>query len=443
MPLVQPEPEPLLVVGETDFRGHHRPWGLYRDDRLRHLYLIGRTGVGKSTLLANLIRQDLANGEGLALIDPHGELVDEVLPFVPKERTNDVLLFAPEDKEFPVSFNPFRTGRGMHADPSLLASQLVSVFRAQWSSSWGPRLEHLLRSAIMAVAPDPRATFLFLYRFLTDEALRERIAPGIADPVVRHFWTREFPGYSSSFRTEALSPVLNKLGAFVENPVTRNILAQERSRIDFRELLDRRRILLAKLPVGAIGEDASRLLGGLLVTCIQLAAMERGRRRPEFWVYIDELQRFVNDSLSILLSEARKFGVGVCLANQFTAQLPPPTLDAIRGNVGTMLAFRVGAEDAKALESEFSPEFAASDLERLAKYHLAARVLARGESLHAFSARTRPPPPVPEDAELRVERIVRQSRARYAAPRADVERWVERALGSADDGEQSSDAGGD
>jgi len=424
-----PSAEPLLVIGETDFRGQHRPWGLYRDDRLRHLYIVGRTGVGKSTLLSNMIRQDLANGEGLALIDPHGELVDAILPFVPKERTNDVLLFAPEDREFPVSFNVFRSGRGVHADTALLASQLVSTFRAQWSSSWGPRLENLLRFGLLSVAPDPRATLLFLYKFFTDEALRERVAMDIKDPVVKHFWVTEFPSYSKSLQAEALGPVLNKLGAFVSNPIIRNIVAQERSRIDFREFLDRKKILLAKLPVGAIGEDASSLLGSLLVTSLQLAAMERRRRRPEFWLYVDELQHFTNDSLGTLLSESRKFGLGLVLAHQYLAQLPEPILDAVRGNVGTMLCFRVGAEDAEALESEVAPELAASDLERLAKYHLAARVLVKGESPPAFTARTLELPPAPEDAALRVERIVRQSRGRYALPRLEVERQIERAFG--------------
>src|SRR6185436_357037 len=223
----------------------------------------------------------------------------------------------------------------------------------------------------------------------------------VKDPVVRHFWTKEFKSYSKNLQSEAMSPVLNKLGAFVSNTTIRNIVAQERSRIDFREFLDRKKILLAKLPVGAIGEDAARLLGGLLVTSLQLAAMERRRRRPEFWLYVDELQHFANDSLSTLLSESRKFGVGVVLANQYLAQMPEPTLDAVRGNVGTMLAFRVGAEDAEALENEFAPEFEASDLERLSKYHLAARVLVKGESPHAFSARTIPPPSPPKDAALR------------------------------------------
>jgi hypothetical protein len=423
-----PQPDPVLVIGETDFRGQHHPWGVYRPDRLRHAWMIGKTGSGKSTLIANLVRQDLARGEGLALIDPHGDLVDSVLPFVPKERTNQVLLFAPQDREFPVSFNVFRSGRSAHADTALLASQLVAVFRKQWADSWGPRLEHVLRNAILAVAPDPRATLLFLYRFLTDEVLRERVVARITDPVVKHFWTKEFPAYPRALQGEALSPVLNKLGAFVANPIVRNVVAQERSRVDFQELLDQRGILLAKLPVGAIGEDAAHLLGGLLVTGLQLAAMERRRGTPEFWLYIDEFQHFTNDSLATLLSESRKFGLGLVLAHQYLGQLPDSVLDAVLGNVGTMLAFRVGAEDAEALEGEFGPDLAAADLERLAQYHLVARLLANGESLPPFTARTLPPPPQPPDALMHVERILRQSRDRHATPRPVVEQAILRSL---------------
>ena len=423
-----PAADPLLVVGETDYRAQHRPWGLHRDDRLRHLWMIGKTGSGKSTLIANLIRQDLARGEGLALIDPHGELVDAVLPFVPKERTNNVILFSPEDREYPISLNVFRAGRSPHADPSLLAAQLISVFRKQWSEFWGPRLEHVLRNAILAIAHDSRATLLFLYRFLTDEALRERVVAEVKDPVVKHFWTKEFALYGRALQGEAMSPVLNKLGAFVANPVVRNIVAQERSRVDFRELLDGRGILLAKLPVGTIGEDAAHLLGGLLVTGLELAAMERRRRAPEFWLYIDEFQHYASGSLATLLSESRKFGLGLVLAHQYLGQLTEPIKDAVIGNVGTMLAFRLGADDAAALEGEFGPELAALDLERLGQYRLVARVLARGASLTPFTARTLSPMPLPEDAEAVRARILAQSRGRHALPRTLVERAILKTL---------------
>ena len=420
--------EPLLVLGETDFRNDHRRFGLYDTDRLRHVWMIGKTGSGKSTLVANMARQDLARGGGLAVIDPHGDLVDELVPFVPKERTNQVLLFAPDDRAWPVAFNVFRAGRKPHPDSALLAAQLVSVFRKFWADSWGPRLEHVLRNAILAVAPDPRATLLFLYRFLTDDALRDRVVAGVADPVVRQFWTKEFPSYSKALQGEALSPALNKLGAFVANPIVRNVVAQERSRVDLKQLMQDRGILFAKLPTGTIGEDASHLLGGLLLTALQLSAMERPRGGPPFIAYVDEFQHFVTDSLATLLSESRTFGRGLVLAHQYVAQLTDPVRDAILGNVGTAIAFRVGAADAALLEGEFGPELVAQDLQHLEPYHFAVRLLVRGAQLRPCTARTLMPPRPPKDAAAVAERVVRQSRARHATRRAEVERAIVKSL---------------
>lgn len=417
----------FIVLGETDFRAQHRPFGLGQDDRLRHLWIIGKTGSGKSTLIAEMARQDLVAGNGLAVIDPHGDLIETLLPYVPRERTNDVLLFAPEDREWPVAFNVFRSGRKPHPDPALLASQLISIFRKFWADSWGPRLEHVLRNAVLAIAPDPRATMLFLYRFLTDEPLREKVVATIADPVVRHFWTKEFPSYPKALQGEALAPALNKLGAFVANPIVRNIVAQERSRVDLRNVIDDRGILFAKLPTGAIGEDASHLMGGLLLTALQLAAMEREDPHPAFTVYIDEFQHFVTDSLATLLSESRKFGLGLVLAHQYVAQLTDAIRDAVLGNVGTAVCFRLGAADATLLEGEFAPEFSADDLQHLAPYHFAVRLLARGASLRPFSARALPPSPPPSAGGL-AKRVRGQSRARHATKRTDVERQIAAAL---------------
>ena len=371
--------------------------------------MVGKTGAGKSTLIANLVIQDLEAGTGFALIDPHGDLVETVLPFVPRERTNQVLLFSPEDREYPVSFNVFRRGRHPHPDPALLASQLVSVFRKFWADSWGPRLEHVLRNAILAVTPDPRATLLFLYRFLTDEGLREKVVADLQDPVVRQFWTKEFPSYPKSLQGEALSPALNKLGAFVANPIVRNIVSQERSRVDLIDLMAQRGILLAKLPTGTIGEDASHLLGGLLLTAIQLAAMERPRGGPRFHVYVDEFQHFVTDSLATMLSESRKFGLGLVLAHQYVAQLSETIRDAVLGNVG-------------------SAEFTAHDLQNLERYHMAVKLLARGAALRPFSARTLAPPAPPGDAGIFLDRLKAQSRTRYCVPRAQVEDAIARQL---------------
>ena len=420
----------LLLIGETTFRRQYRRFGLLLEDRLRHLYLLGKTGSGKSTLLANLIAQDLRNGVGLALLDPHGDLVQAVLPHVPASRTNDVLLFSPEDREYPIAFNVFRQGRQAHPNLPLLAGQLVSVFKRQWADSWGPRLEHVLRNAILAVAPDPRATLVFLYRFLTDERLRTTVVPNVVDPVVRQFWTREFPAYTKTLQSEALAPVLNKLGSFVSNPTVRAIVGGERSRVDLIDLMDRGGILLANLCTGRIGESASHLLGGMLLSALQLAAMERQRGGAVFVTYVDEFQNFVTDSLATLLSESRKFGLGLVLTHQYLGQLPITLRDAVLGNVGSFVIFRLGAQDAAVLEPEFSPPFTAFDLQQLERYHVVVKLLARGETLPPFSARTLPEPASPPDAALRIDAIRAQSRARFASRREQVEAAIERAFGS-------------
>lgn len=420
----------LLILGETTFRRQHQRFGLLPIDRLRHLWVIGKTGSGKSTLLANLICQDLQRGEGLALLDPHGDLVDAVLPFIPQHRIKDVLWFAPADRSYPVSFNVFRQGRRPHADTALLTSQLVSVFKKYWADSWGPRLEHILRNAILAVAPDPRATLLFLYRFLTDEKLRAKVTENLPDPVVRQFWRKEFPGYGRNLQSEAVAPALNKLGAFVAHPVVRNIIGQERSRVDLIELMTSRGILLANLATGHIGEDASHLLGGLLLTAMQLSAMERPRGGAPLYVYVDEFQHFVTDSLATMLSESRKFGLGLILAHQYLAQLTDSVRDAVLGNVGSMMIFRIGATDAALLEPEFMPPFTASDLMALPRYHAAVKVLARGEALAPFSARTLPALPSPRDAAESTSRIRISSRRRFCRPSIEVEAAIANVMGT-------------
>ena len=432
-PVFSAGPEPLLILGQTTFRDRYRRFGLLEGDRLRHLWLLGKTGSGKSTLLANLLAQDLARGTGTALLDPHGDLVEAVLPLVPPSRTNQVLLFAPADREYPVSFNVFRQGRHPHPDTALFASQLVSVFRRYWADSWGPRLEHILRNAILAVAEHPRATLLLLYRFLTDEALREGHTARLRDHVVREFWTREFTSYGKSLQAEALAPVLNKLGAFVASPIVRNIVGQERSRLDLIDLMQRQGVLLANLATGRIGEDASHLLGGMLLTALQLAAMERPRGGPPFMVYVDEFQHFVTDSLASMLAESRKFGLGLTLAHQYLAQLTDPIRDAVLGNVGSMMIFRLGAHDALLLEPEFAPPFTAYDLQNLPSYHTVVKLLARETQLTPFSARTLPTTSAPGDAAQIMARITQQSRHQFARPRAEVEDAIARALGAPKD----------
>lgn len=293
-----------------------------------------------------------------------------------------------------------------------------------WASSWGPRLEHVLRNAILAVAHDPRATLLFLYRFLTEPELRSKVIEKITDPVVRQFWTKEFPSYGKNLQSEALAPALNKLGAVVSSPIVRNIFGQERSRLDLIDLMNTNGILLANLATGRIGEDNSHLLGGILLTAVQLAAMERGRSSPPLMVYIDEFQNFVTDSIATMLSEARKFGLGLTLAHQYLDQLPETIRRAVLGNVGTMLVFRVGATDAQTLEPEFAPPFTAYDLQTLPRYQAAVKLTARGEQLAPFSARTLPALRMPQEAAGLVTKIRDKSRRRFCQPRMKVEATI-------------------
>ncbi len=415
---------PLLTLAETDWRGIHKRFGILQEDRLRHVWIIGKTGSGKSTLLLRLIAQDLAAGRGVGVLDPHGDLALATLRLVPKARTNDVCWFDPADDESAVAFNVLRQS-GPQLDTNLVASGLVSVFKKNWADMWGPRLEHVLRSAILAVAPDPRATLLFLYRFLTDEQLRSKMAPRIADPIVRQFWTVEFPNYRTALQAESLSPVLNKLGAFVSNVHVRRIVSQEKSKLDIGALIESRGVLIGNLSVGRVGEDASRLLGSLLLSSVQLAAMRRVSGDPPFFLYVDEFQHFVTESLSTMLSEARKFGIGLTLSHQYLAQLPPGLLDAVRGNVGSLIAMRLGAEDAHLLQREVDPPFQATDLTSLPSGRAVVKLLVNGHAVVPFSARQLPPVSVTRDP-ARLAAIVDQSRRRFGTPTTVVDQFVER-----------------
>jgi hypothetical protein len=417
-------PERLLILGETTWRRQYQRFGLYEADRLRHLYLLGKTGTGKSTLLGSLIAQDLVAGRGLAVLDPHGPLVSEALSRLGASHPNRTLLFRPADKEFPVSFNVFRARQELSTDVPLLASNLIAVFKKQWSAFWGPRLEHVLRNAILAVADDQRATLLFLYRFLTNETLRAKVVEKTTDPIVREFWTKEWPGYGPRLQAEAVAPVLNKLGSFLSSATVRNIVGQERSRVDLRQLMDCGGVLLADLAVGELGEDASHLLGGLLLSSLHLSALGRPPGSRPFFIYADEFQHFVTDSLASMLSESRKFGLGLVLAHQYLGQLPEGLRQAVLGNTGSLVLFRLGAEDAQLLEGEVEPQFTALDLREMAAYHFAARLLARGAQLPAFSARTIPVPPAEPGAHETAQRIIAQSRQRFAARREDVEPFI-------------------
>jgi len=328
-----------------------------REERERHLYIVGKSGSGKSTFLYNLAMGDIVAGEGVAVIDPHGDLALDILDAIPRSRINDVCYLDVTDTERPVGFNPAtRVPPERHA---LAAAGIVSAFKHLWSDSWGPRLEHFLFHGIAALISRKNATLIDLPRIYTDDTFRERVLRKVTDPETLRFWRGEFPGYTKSFRSEAAAPILNKAGQFAASPQLRLILGQFAPRLDLKFTMDNRRILIANLAKGAIGEQASNLLGSLLVSHLQLVAMERGglppHRRVPFFVHVDEFQTFSSDAFASLLSEARKFATHFSLANQYTDQLPPAVRSAVIGNAGTLVVFRVGSRDAELLAPEFRP----------------------------------------------------------------------------------------
>lgn len=379
---------PEVLLGETDFRGTSQPFGLLGEDRLRHLWVLGKTGVGKSTLLANLMRADLAAGRGLAVFDPHGPLIDEALQHIPRRRLHQVLHLDPSDEACPVAFNPLRAGRRPVPDRALAASELLSVFRTQWSDSWGPRLEHVLRHALLAVLEHPEPTLERIYTLLVDADARASMLRHVRDPSVLRFWNGEFEAYGPRLQAEATAPVLNKLGAFLGNPRIAALVGRVKSRVALGPLMDEQAIVLADLRVGQIGEDASRLLGALLLSSLQLAAQRRRPGAPRFIVYVDEFQRFAAPSIATTLSESRKYGLGLVLAHQYLVQLSEPLQHAVLGNVGSIAAFRLGALDAERIATELGPPIETYELQQLPRYRFATRLIARGAELRPFVARS-------------------------------------------------------
>jgi len=418
-------------LGETTFREQRRAFGIRPKDRRHHVYIIGKTGTGKSTLIKNMVIQDLRLNHGVALIDPHGDLVEDILNFIPKTRTNEVVYFNPADTEHPVAINILEA-KG-DEEKQLVASSLISVFRHLWKEFWGPRLEHILYNCVLALMDTPGQTLLGVYRMLVDDEFRKLIVGNIKDPIVKMFWVEDYESYDTRFRKEIISPVQNKVGQLLTSPQMRNIVGQAKSSVDFGFVMDQKRILLANLSKGKVGEDKSNLLGSAIVTKMYLSALERQNlpeeHRKDFYLYIDEFQNFSTDIFPSILSEARKYRLNLNLAHQYLYQLPEGIKHAVFGNVGTVISFRVGSYDAKELAEEMKPVFTSEDLENLDNHHIALRLLIDGKMSHAFSAVTFPPlKPTGREAER--DTVLRISRERYATPRDIVEEklknWFEK-----------------
>jgi hypothetical protein len=414
--------EAVSPIGNTNFRGRNTMFGMPRSDRGRHLYIIGQTGVGKSGLLELLTISDIFSPYGFALIDPHGDYAINVLKRIPADRANDVIYFNPADTDFPIAFNPMEV-----TDTRLkthTVSELIGVLKRMFES-WGPRLEYILRYSLLALLDYPNATMLDITRILTDKRFRQEVLQYVEDPVVRNFWTIEFASWNDKFAAEAVAPVLNKVGAFTANPLVRNIIGQPKSSFNIRQIMDERKILIVNLTRGLVGEDNASILGALLVTKIQLAAMSRAdipaEQRSPFYLYVDEFQNFATDSFATILSEARKYGLNLTVANQYIAQMPIEVKDAVFGNVGSIVSFRMSADDARSMERYFEPQFTQHDLVHMHNRHFVISMTIEGEKVPGFSAISLNLPPDGDDYSAH---IIDRSRASYGVSRDFVDRYV-------------------
>ncbi len=416
--------ENISAFGMTNFRGINHQFGMLRSDRSRHVYIIGQTGAGKSGTLELFALSDIFHGHGYAIIDPHGDFAVNNLRFIPGSRLEDVVYFNPADTSHPLGFNPLEV-----FDPSQktnISSEVIGVLKRMFGESWGPRLEYILRYTILALLDRPSTTMLDITRMLTDKKFRKETLEYCTDTVVLQFWNVEFASWNDKFQAEAIAPVLNKVGAFTANPTIRNIIGQPKSTFNIRQIMDEGKILIVNLSKGLIGEDNASILGSFLVTKIQLAAMSRSDianiedRRP-FYLYVDEFQNFATDSFATILSEARKYGLNLTVANQYISQMSDTVRDAVFGNVGTMISFRVSADDAPILSKQFEPNFESLDLLQMHNRNFVINMVIGGEKTPAFSARTLNLPPPQTD---NITHIIERTRELYSRDREDVERSI-------------------
>lgn len=423
-------PLDYITIGEREGWGQVLPFGISEKDQRQHVYIIGKTGSGKTTLLKNMIIQHIALGHGVGLIDPHGDLAEEILDHIPPKRSGHIVYFNPGDLDFPIGFNVLA-----NVSPDnrhLVASGVVSAFKGIWRDSWGPRLEYILYNAVAALLDCRNATLLGVSRMLTDDAYREKVIRQIKDPFVKAFWAEEYAGYDDRFRREAIAPIQNKLGQFLMSPVIRNILGQVRNKVSIPFVMDNSRLFIANLSKGHLGHEKANLLGSLLVTQFQLAAMARSNipesERRDFYLFIDEFQNFSTDAFASILAEARKYRLCLILSHQYIDQLSLPVRQAVFGNVGTIISFRIGYADAEIMEKEFGKTFPPTALADLGRFETAVKLLEHGTNREPFRAKTYP---------SRGERtgrkctLISQSRMRHATRRSKIDeklnRWMARA----------------
>lgn len=418
------EGEKITYFGETDFRNRKTKFGIKNKDRSRHVYIIGKTGMGKSTVLENMAAQDIINGEGMCFLDPHGSAIDVLIDYIPPHRVKDVVYFAPFDTDFPMSFNVLEA-----VEPDrrhLIVAGLMASFKKIWPDAFSARMEYILSNTLLALLEYPGATLLGVNRMLAEKDYRNDVIKHITDASVRAFWVDEYNKWDPRYAKEAGAAIQNKIGQFTSNPLIRNIVGQQKSSLDFRQIMDNKKILLVNLSKGLIGESNGNLLGGMLITKLYLAAMSRAdvgagnlQKLPHFFFFVDEFQNFANESFADILSEARKYKLNLTVAHQYVEQMQEEVASAIFGNVGTMITFRIGATDAEVFEKQFAPTFTAEDIVNLGKFQIYLSLMIDGIGSRPFSARTLPPIETP--AQSMREQVIAFSREHYAQPRAMVE----------------------
>jgi hypothetical protein len=421
------DPNKVTYFGETDSRHDRKKFGIRAADRSKHFYVIGKSGMGKSTLLENLAIQDIQNGNGLCFVDPHGSAAEKLLEYVPKERVNDVIYFAPFDMEHPIAFNIMEDVGAEKRH--LVVNGLMSVFEKIWEDAWSARMAYILQNTLLALLEYPGATLLAVNRMYTDKEFRKKVVDNVTDVSVKSFWVDEYAKYTDKYVQEATPAIQNKIGQFAGNPLIRNIIGQPKSSFNLREIMDGKKIMIVNLSKGRVGEGNARLLGSMLVTKIYLAAMSRAdenastmAKLPPFYLFVDEFQSFADKSFADILSEARKYKLCLTMAHQYIEQMEEEVREAVFGNVGSMVSFRVGAYDAEVLEKEFAPVFTAEDIVNLGRFQMYIKLMIDSVTSHPFSATALPP--IPAQPVPYVEEIMNSSRGKYAKKRSEVEESI-------------------
>lgn len=426
LPTVDNTPaEELCVFARTNYRNIKELFGIKRRDRARHMYVIGKSGSGKSKMQELLIKNDIESGHGVCVIDPHGDLIENIIPFVPQNRVQDVIYFNPADEAWPISFNPIEKVDPVYRQQ--VAIGFIEIFKKVFGANWSPRLEHVLRMTVLALLDAPKASVMSILLLLTDREYRQEIIKTINDQVVKNFWTNEFASWSERFDSEAIMPILNKIGQFVSNGLIRNIVGQEDNKLVLPDIMNKRKILLVKLPKGILGEENTALLGSMIVTKIYQASLARAdiaeNQRVPFYLYVDEFQNFATDSFANILSESRKYKLSLTVAHQYVSQLSDVVRKAVFGNISSVVSFRLGPEDAALLEKEFEPRFKAADITNLGVQEIYLKLSIDDEVKEAFSARTLDAPEVSTSYK---EEIIKNTRENYCKSREEAEREISR-----------------